>query len=42
MIHMSEKKSESSSVMSGSVALWTVAHQGPLFMEFSRQEYKNG
>ena len=39
---MSEKKSESSSVMSGSVALWTVAHQGPLFMEFSRQEYKNG
>ena len=21
------------------VTLWTVAHQGPLFMEFSRQEY---
>ena len=22
--------------------LWTVARQGPLFMEFSRQEYWNG
>ena len=24
------------------VALWTVAHQDPLFMEFSRQEYWSG
>ena len=23
-------------------ALWTVAHQAPLFMEFSRQEYWTG
>ena len=24
------------------VTLWAVAHQAPLFMEFSRQEYWNG
>ena len=29
----------SHSVMSDSVTLWTVAHQAPLPMEFSRQEY---
>ena len=27
------------SVMSNSATLWTVVHQAPLFMEFSRQEY---
>ena len=30
------------SVMSYSAAPWTVAHQAPLSMEFSRQEYWNG
>ena len=29
-------------VMSESVAPWTVAHQAPLSMEFSRQEYWSG
>ena len=29
------------SVMSDSVILWTVAPQGPLSMEFSRQEYQS-
>ena len=28
--------------MSHSVTLWTVAHQVPLFMGFSRQEYWSG
>ena len=28
--------------MSDSVTLWTVAHQAPLPMEFSRQEYWSG
>ena len=28
--------------MSDSVILWTVAHQAPLFMEFSRHEYWSG
>ena len=28
--------------MSKSVAPWTVAHQAPLSMEFSRQEYWSG
>ena len=32
----------SRSVMSIFVSPWTVAHQVPLFMEFSRQEYWNG
>ena len=32
----------SHSVMSDSVTLWTVAHQAPLPMEFSRQEYWSG
>ena len=30
------------SVMSNSVTLWTVAHQAPLSMGFSRQEYWSG
>ena len=30
------------SVMSNSVTPWTVAHQAPLSMEFSRQEYWSG
>ena len=40
-----QKKMESAlgvcvcSVMSNSTTLWTVAHQAPLSMEFSRQEY---
>ena len=29
------------SIMSNSVTPWTVAHQDPLSMEFSRQEYKS-
>ena len=29
-------------VMSDSATLWTVAHQAPLFMEFSRQGYWSG
>ena len=29
-------------VMSNSVTLWTVAHQSPLSMGFSRQEYWSG
>ena len=29
-------------VASDSVTLWTVAHQDPLSMEFSRQEYWSG
>ena len=29
----------SHSVMSDSMTLWTVAHQAPLFIGFSRQEY---
>ena len=40
-----EKKSESvsSSVMSDSLrSPWTIAHQAPLSMEFSRQEYWSG
>ena len=32
---------EVTSVMSNSVTPWTVAHQAPLSMEFSRQEYWN-
>ena len=30
------------SVMSDSVNLWTVAHQAPLSMGFSRQDYRSG
>ena len=30
------------SVMSNSATLWTAAYQGPLFMEFSRQDYWSG
>ena len=30
------------SVVSDSVILWTVTHQTPLSMEFSRQEYRSG
>ena len=29
-------------VVSDSAASWTVAHQAPLSMEFSRQEYRSG
>ena len=29
-------------LMSDSVTLWTIAHQAPLSMEFSRQEYWSG
>ena len=32
----------SCSVVSDSATLWTVAHQAPLSMEFSRQEYWSG
>ena len=30
------------SVISDSVTLWSIAHQAPLSMEFSRHEYWNG
>ena len=44
--HSREKKlsheSVSRSVVSSSETPWTVAHQAPLSMEFSRQEYCNG
>jgi len=30
------------SIMSNSVTPWTIAHQTPLSMAFSRQEYSNG
>ena len=29
-------------VVPNSVTAWTVAHQAPLSMEFSRQEYRSG
>ena len=32
----------SHSVVSNSATPWTVAHQAPQSMEFSRQEYQNG
>ena len=35
-------KSERCSVVSHSATPWTVVHQAPLSMEFSRQEYWNG
>ena len=38
----SESKSVSYSVMSDSVTPWTVGHQAPLSVEFSRQEYWGG
>ena len=34
--------SESHSVVSDSATPWTIAHQAPLSMEFSRQEYWSG
>ena len=34
--------SESRSVISNSAIPWTVVHQAPLSMEFSRQEYLSG
>ena len=42
-MYESESKSVSWSVMSSSLLPpWTVAHQAPLPMEFSRQEYWSG
>ena len=37
-----ESESVSCSVVSNSATPWTVAHQAPLSMEFSRQEYWSG
>ena len=37
-----ESESVSSSIVSDSATLWTVAHQAPLSMGFSRQEYWSG
>ena len=37
-----QNESISLSVMSDSVTLWTIAHQAPLSMDFSRQEYWSG
>ena len=39
---MWEKKKSSRSVMFDSATPWTVAHQAPPSMEFSRQEYWSG
>ena len=39
---MYENESLSHSVMSNLVTLWTVAHQAPLSVEFSRQVSWNG
>ena len=42
-LHFFESESESHSVMSSSFVIpWTAAHQAPLSMEFSRQEYWRG
>ena len=38
----SESRSVSHSGMYDSVTPWTVAHQAPLSMKFSRQEYWSG
>ena len=35
-------KCQVASVMSDSATLWTIAHQAPLSMGFSRQEYWSG
>ena len=35
-------ESKSCSVVSASATAWTVAHQAPLSMEFSRKEYRSG
>ena len=37
-----ESESVSYSVVSNSATPWTVAHQAPLSLEFSRQEYWSG
>ena len=37
-----KRKSVSPSLVSDSATLWTVAHQAPLSMGFSRQEYWSG
>ena len=39
---MAESESVSRSVVSDALWIWTVAHQAPLSMEFSRQEYWSG
>ena len=36
------EESESHSIVSDPATPWTVAHQAPLSMEFSRQEYWSG
>ena len=41
-LKQSEVKSESLSHVQLFAALWTVAHQAPLSMEFSRQEHWSG
>ena len=40
--YFSESESVSRSVVSDSATPWTAAHQAPLSMEFSRQEYWSG
>ena len=41
-LKMKHQKCVSCSVLSDSVTPWTVTHQAPLSMEFSRQEYWSG
>ena len=42
LINMKESESASRSVVSNSATPWTAAHQAPLSMGFSRQEYQSG
>ena len=41
-LHSSKLMCVNRSVLSDSVTAWTVTHQSPLSMEFSRQEYWSG
>ena len=40
-VDFSQRICHACSIESDSVIPWTVSHQAPLFMEFSRQEYQN-
>ena len=42
VLELIDKVCVSCSVVSYSVTSWTVSHQAPLSMEFSRQEYWSG
>ena len=42
LLNIKESESDSRSVVSDSATPWTAAHQAPLSMGFSRQEYRSG